>query len=74
MARASHKVHNLHAEKQLNQVLVTVDPAMRRFLDDEAKRLSEKSGRHIYVTELVRALITAYYEKRVAGLLVSPND
>jgi hypothetical protein len=51
-----------------------VPETMRAFLDIEAKRLSEERGKLIKRGDVVRALITAYYEKRMAGLLVNPDD
>jgi hypothetical protein len=47
---------------------------MMRFLELEAKRIGEKQGKNYLPSDVVRALIASYYEKRVAGLLVDPND
>lgn len=47
---------------------------MLTFLETEAKRLAERTGRYITPSSIVRALITAYYEKRSMGLLIDPDD
>lgn len=47
---------------------------MLAFLELEAKRITEETGRFTRHSDVVRALITAYYEKRMAGLLVNPDD
>jgi hypothetical protein len=47
---------------------------MLAFLELEAKRMTEECGKQCHTSDVVRALITAYYEKRVAGLLVTPDD
>lgn len=57
--------------KKLN---VWLTPIMQNFLEVEAKRLTERTGKKTSAQEVVRALITAYYEKRMAGLLVNPDD
>lgn len=49
-------------------------PDMHGFLVVEAKRLSQKTGKKTTPQDVVRALIAAYYEKRMTGLLVSPDD
>lgn len=67
--------------EQIRQRLnIFVPPKMMAFLELEAKRYSEarrkrKKGDRIFVpSDIVRALIVAYYEKRIAGLLVGPDD
>jgi hypothetical protein len=45
-----------------------------QFFELEAKRLTEKRGRKVFITDIARALMAAYYEKRMAGLLVDPDD
>lgn len=47
---------------------------MKHFLEVEAKRLSEEHKRNVTVKDVIRALITAYWEKRLAGLLLGPDD
>jgi hypothetical protein len=47
---------------------------MSAFLEVEARRISETTGRSVSVSEVVRALVTSYYEKRMAGLVVHPDD
>jgi len=42
---------------------------MLAFLEREAKRMGVP-----YPSDIVRALITAYYEKRSMGLLIDPDD
>lgn len=54
------------------QIDLKVD--MMRFLTKEAKRIGEKHGGSYHPSDIVRALITAYYEKRAIGLLVDPDD
>ena len=45
-----------------------------KFLNLECKRLTEKLGKRVQPTNIVRALAASYYEKRLAGLLVNPDD
>jgi hypothetical protein len=75
MPRPSRKSPEEIKEQIVSRVAITLPPEMREFLDMEAKRLRE-SGRKGKVTPatIVRALITAYYEKRLAGLVTSPDD
>ena len=53
---------------------------MRHFLDMEARRLTDKKrqikigARRVKVQDIIRALVTSYYEKRTIGLLVNPDD
>jgi hypothetical protein len=51
-----------------------LDREMVAFLEVESKRLSEQQGRRIRPTDIARALITSYYEKRIAGLVTCPDD
>lgn len=51
-----------------------LDREMIAFLEVESKRLSEQQGRRIRPTDIARALITSYYEKRIAGLVSCPDD
>lgn len=47
---------------------------MISFLDVEAKKFSEQQSCKITTTDIVRALIASYYEKRIAGLVSCPDD
>ena len=49
-------------------------PTMVRFLELEAKRYGEKARKNYTPADIVRALVTSYYEKRMAGLMIDPND
>jgi len=51
-----------------------LDRDMVAFLEVEAKRLTEQGKKRVRPTEIVRALITSYYEKRIAGLVSCPDD
>lgn len=51
-----------------------LDRGLVAFLEVESKRLTEQRGRRIHPTDIVRALITSYYEKRIAGLVSCPDD
>ena len=53
---------------------IFLPPPMMRFLELEAKRYGEKNGKIYQPADIVRALITSYYEKRIADLLVTPDD
>lgn len=77
MPRSTH-VKRASYEDPKDQVgmglYVKLDPIIVRFLVKEAHRLGEKYGKKYRVTHLVKALITAYYEKRAIGLLDDPDD
>lgn len=53
---------------------LTMPQEMRDYLALEAKRLSEERGKRVSVQKLLRALITSYRERRIAGLITSPDD
>lgn len=68
-------------------MIIKIPLEMRQFLEIEAKRITEsrskeerarKKGnklRSVTPADIIRALVTAYYEKRVlCDLLVSPDD
>jgi len=76
MARRTHKIYREEEAKECIQRKLTIllSPGMSEFLELEAKRLSEREGKRIRPGTIVRALLTTYYEKRVAGLLVDPDD
>lgn len=75
MARRSHGPAPEEAQEDIRyQMRTCLSIPMRRFLELEAKRLSAKVGRRLEPPDIVRALITSYYEKRMAGLLVNPDD
>jgi len=68
--------HERYRDERVFQPFIgtTITVELNQFLIQEARRMSEKLGRTIRRGEIVRALITAYYEKRVIGLLVDPDD
>lgn len=74
MARGSHRKPEDAQEDIRRRLNIFVPPSMLAFLEIEAKRLSEDRGKLIRHSDIVRALITSYYEKRMAGLLISPDD
>lgn len=53
---------------------VRVTMKMHAFLELEAKRITEDRGKKFSKGDVVRALITSYYEKRVANLVTNPDD
>jgi len=75
VARKTHRSSDEeHQEDPRPRLTLFLDLEMRRFLDVEAKRLSVKYDRRIRPADVAKALITSYYEKRLAGLLVDPDD
>ena len=74
MPRKTHKDEGEIQECIHYQLILSLSRPMVEFLEVEAKRLTEKRKKRIAPTTIVRALLTSYYEKRVAGLLVSPDD
>lgn len=74
MARGTHKRPEEAQEDIRRRLNIFVPPSMLAFLEVEAKRLSESGGKLIRHSDIVRALVASYYEKRMAGLLVSPDD
>jgi hypothetical protein len=77
MARRTHRKLNeeeVDGKGILRKFCIYVPPPVAAFLEVEAKKASEKKGKLVKPTDIVKALIAAYYEKRVAGLLVSPDD
>lgn len=73
MPRKTHKPEEA-CEDIRRRLNIFVPPNMLAFLELEAKRITEETGRFTRHSDVVRALITAYYEKRMAGLLVNPDD
>lgn len=86
MARRSHQKPEEDTVECISyRMRLDMPLKMRRFLQLEGKRLTSlkiRRGvkglgyRKIEVTpqDIVRALVTAYYEKRLIGLLVDPDD
>lgn len=74
MPRKTHKDPAYATEDIRGRMNLMLPQSMRRFLELEAKRLTEEKGRTIEEADIVKALITAYYEKRMAGLLIGPDD
>lgn len=74
MPRKTHRKPEESCEDIRRRLNIFVPPKMLAFLELEAKRLTEERGKRIRHSDVIRALITSYYEKRMAGLLVSPDD
>ncbi len=75
MPRRTHRAAPEEAREDIRARLnIFIPPTMKSFLDLEAKLMSEETGRYCQPADVVRALIAAYYEKKMAGLLVSPDD
>lgn len=74
----ARKTHFIDGKEQIKYELnISIPREMHHFLVVESKRLAKLNGRPNKAykpTDVVRALITAYYEKRMAGLWVSPDD
>ena len=80
MPRKTHRSEEERIER-INRAFATfLSPQMRHFLDMEARRLTDKKrqikagARRVNVQDIIRALVTSYYEKRTIGLLVNPDD
>lgn len=73
MPRKSH-VSEVAIENTRYKLSITLPTCMLHFLRVEAKRIKDKTGKSCRAPDVVRALITAYYEKRMVGLLVDPDD
>jgi hypothetical protein len=81
MARKTHTPQDDTSIKEYiyKDTRIMLSDEMRSFLESEVIRLNIKLEREgskdkMTVQRLIRALITAYYEKRVVGLLVNPDD
>jgi hypothetical protein len=75
MARKAHKVlESEAAEDTREDIRVILPPELKRFLETEAKRIRDNHFKKCTPQILLRALLTAYYEKRMIGLLVDPDD
>lgn len=74
MPRKTHQKPEEAREDIRRRLNIFVPPRMLAFLELEAKRLSEERGKRILPSDVIRALVTSYYEKRMAGLLVTPDD
>lgn len=75
MPRKSHKASPEAAREDIRRRLnIFVPPRMLAFLELEAKRMTEERGKYCHASDVVRALITSYYEKRMANLLITPDD
>lgn len=74
--RRTHKSRPEEEQEDIrSRMVIILPPPMMRFLEIEAKRYSEgKRDVNYRPVDVVRALITAYYEKRMVGLMVSPDD
>lgn len=47
---------------------------MREYLELEAKRLREETGRPVTIQQILRALVVSYKERRDAGIITHPDD
>jgi hypothetical protein len=80
MPRQTHSSEAERKESIDKKVIVSISPQMRHFLDLEARRLTDKKrqikigARRVNAQDIIRALVTSYYEKRTIGLLVNPDD
>jgi hypothetical protein len=74
MARQSHKPDEDVVEYIQPILKIIISPEMQKFLSAESRRLSTRTKRPISSQGIIRALIAAYYEKRMIGLLVNPDD
>jgi len=61
----------VNKSRHLIQVLVPIE--MLHAIEQEAERLSTRKHK-VTVTEVVRALIAAYIEKRLLGMVTHPDD
>lgn len=75
MPRQSHKRPEEEAQENIAFCLNCALPRkILQFLEIEAKRLGEAEGRKIKPQDIVRALIVAYYEKRMLNMATTPDD
>lgn len=80
MPRRTHRSEEEQVEGITKETGVYLSPQMRHFLDMEARRLTDKKrqikagAKRVKVQDIIRALVTSYYEKRTIGLLVNPDD
>jgi len=74
MPRRSHKQAVEAVEDIRYRSTLQLPPHMSRFLDVEAKRLSKQTNKNVSPQDIVRALIAAYYEKRMLKLVTCPDD
>ena len=74
MPRKTRKAPEELQEQIYYSMRLKLDRALVAFLEVEAKRLTEQRGRMVKPTDIARALITSYYEKRIAGLVICPDD
>jgi len=76
MPRRSHTIKSEEeAQEDMRRIhQLRLPPELSDFLDVEAKRETDRKKKRVRPADIIRALIVAYYEKRLAGLLVSPDD
>jgi hypothetical protein len=80
MPRQTHRSEEERKESIQKIINLSISPQMRHFLDLEARRLTDKrrqiriGAKRVKVQDIIRALVTSYYEKRTIGLLVNPDD
>ena len=46
----------------------------RVWMEIEARKLSEQTGKHVTISSITRDLILSYKERRLAGLVSGPNE
>jgi hypothetical protein len=80
MPRRTHRSEEEQIEEITRSFRIILSPQMRHFLDVEARRLTDKKrqikaqAKRVKAQDIIRALVTSYYEKRTIGLLVNPDD
>ena len=74
MGRKTHASEPEAIEDIRHRTATLFTPEMHRFLELEAKRLSDKHGKTYTIQDVIRALVASYYEKRMIGLLIEPDD
>lgn len=80
MPRRTHRSEEEQIDNIERSIRIFLSPQMRNFLDMEARRLTDKKrqikigAKRVKVQDIIRALVTSYYEKRTIGLLVNPDD
>ena len=80
MPRQTHRSEEEAKEDIKRKTDIILSAKMRHFLDVEAVRLTgearkiKPNARRITAQAIIRALVTAYHDKRMIGLVVNPDD
>lgn len=74
MPRRHAYLKEAEKENLPTRITLVLPLKMRDYLEREAKRLSEESGRTTTIQQLIRALVTSYKERRDVGLITHPDD